>query len=934
MTKKSERWYNSPAFYRTIHSIRTRYGVVTAVFLLLFLLAFYIGGRFVLANLVHDTAAQVREVGVRVTSQIQRQSDRVRDAVKSTFSAPNTTNLKALDIISATNLPFNLVVRLTPSARLIEGYTKRSKNKLSIEPLTTDHLNEYRAVLHNWIVAIRDKKAKSSASEIATGILRTDTRLYNSAIIPYGTNEFLLVGVPFTTAEIANIDKQHSSGLEVQIHSDVRPRVHAETDPCHANAPHDVHDPRSYARSTSRSTFGIAPMFTENAIERAHDDDEASAFWVFKSNPLESVFVLRDISGNAVSVLSVSLPKVFSAATRMAVWQLAFFIAVGGIFFVLPIFWIQNRLLLNPLSKMTSDIEKLSSTDFSIDCPHIAWTGKDEFAVLADSVNRLVEAIAAKTVTLANVEARHKALLSAIPDGLFIGDANCRLISITKELDDVPPMPGIVIGEEPLRSVYGDESVDAFRRTIKETAETGKVGHIHISARNVPGAAAAPGEEPRRHFEIRFSRMSDHFVLSLMRDVTADTVEHRMRLIAEEHGADATKHESLTNFAAGIAHDMNNVLSVVLGAAESAAAEIPNNDGAQAAMETVREGIRRGSAMMREIMTFAGENKINLQRANPKLVLEDVRQLTSQLVGPNIEISFSESPDLPDVDVDLNQFWKVLFNIVKNAAEAIGKNPGSISLSVDPYRMTTEDAMTFRSEKPIPAGGGVAFRIIDDGPGIPDELVRRLFDPYVSSKGLGRGLGLATVRTIVEAHGGGIRVTSKVERGTEFTIYLPATNLPVTIPTMRMKPISRDSILGKTKSAAPAPVFMGELLIVDDDEAILKTTSIICRALKIHSYVARDRREALDVLRRYTKNIKAVVLDAHLGIFDTVRLLGAMRQTSPGIKIIVASGSAPETMEKMFKAHPYDVFLAKPYTLAEFRDALTKVASIQNDLRA
>ena len=930
MTKKSEHWYNSLAFYRMVHSIRTRYSVVTAVLLLLFLMAFYIGGRFVLSNLVHDTASQVREVGVRVTSQIQRQSDRVRDAVKATFPTPESTNRKALDIIDDPDTPFSLVISMTPAATLIEGYTRRANNKLSIEPVLPETLNEYRAVLHNWIVAVRREKAPLSEG-IATGLFRTDTRLYNSAIIPRGTNAFLLVGIPFTTAEIANIDQQHSSGLEVQIHNDVRPRVHAESDPCPVRDPHDIHDPRHYSRSNKRSSYGIAPMFTENAIEQAPDEEDAQAFWVFRSNPLESVFVLRDISGNAVSVLSVSLPKVFSAATRMAVWQLAFFIAIGGIFFVLPIFWIQNRLLLNPLTKMTQDIEKLASTDFSIDCPHIEWTGKDEFAVLADSVNRLVEAIAAKTVTLANIEARHKALLSAIPDGLFIGDANCRLISITKELDDVPPMPGIIIGEEPLRAVYGDENVDNFRRVIKETAETGKIGHIHISAPNVPGAAAAPGEEPRRHFEVRFSKMSNHFVLALMRDVTADTVEHRMRLIAEEHIADATKRESLTNFAAGIAHDMNNVLSVVLNSAESAAAEIPNNDGAQAAMETIRDSVRRGSAMMREIMTFAGESKINLQRANPKIVLEDVRQLTSQLVGPNIEISFSEAPELPDVDVDLNQFWKVLFNIVKNAAEAIGKNPGSISLSVDPYHMTTEDALTFRSEKPIPAGNGVAFRIIDDGPGIPEELQRRLFDPYVSSKGLGRGLGLATVRTIVEAHGGGIRVTSKVERGTEFTIYLPATNLPVSIPTMRMKPISRDAITGKSKTAAPVPVFMGELLIVDDDEAILKTTSIICRALKIHSYVARDRREALDVLRRYTKNIKAVVLDAHIGIFDTVRLLGAMRQTSPDVKIIVASGSAPETMEKMFKAHPYDAFLAKPYTLAEFRDAL---ANIQANLRA
>ena len=924
MTQKSEHWYNSLAFYRMIHSIRTRYAFVTAAFLLVFLAIFYIAGRFVLSNLVHDTAAQVREVGVRVTSQIQRQSDRVRDAVKRVFSDPAVINRTALDLIDDNDTPFSLIVRMTPSATLIEGYTRRANNNLSIEPLTAEALNEYRAVLHNWIVAIRREKA-STIDGIATGILRTDTRLYNSALIPRGTNEFLLVGIPFTTAEIANIDKQHSSGLEVQIHNDIRPHVHAENEPCAPHDPHDIHDPGNYARSTKRSSYGIAPMFTEDAIEQAHDDDDPKSFWVFRSNPLETVFVLRDISGNAVSVLSVSLPKVFSAATRMAVWQLAFFIAIGGIIFVLPLFWAQNRLLLNPLSKMTQSIEKLGMTDPSIDCPHIEWSSKDEFAVLADSVNRLLETIAAKTVTLANIEAQHKALLSAIPDGLFIGDSDCRLITIMKELDDVPPMPGITLGEAPSRAIYGDENVERFHQALETTFRTGAIGHVHISATNVPGASAIPGEEPQRHFEVRFSKMTEHFLLALMRDVTDDFVEHRLRLAAEERVADATKRESLTNFAAGIAHDMNNILSVVLNSAEAAAAEYPNlHDGAQAALDTIRDSVRRGSAMMREIMTFAGENKINLQRANPKLVLEDVRQLATQLVGDNIKITFAEDPNLPDVDVDLNQFWKVLFNIVKNAVEAIGSNPGTISLNVGPFHMTKEDAFTFTSENPLAEGDGVAFHIADDGPGIPLEVQRRLFDPYVSSKGLGRGLGLATVRTIIEAHGGGIKVLSQVDRGTEFIIYLPTTNLPESMPTMRMRPIRRGDSAADKKNVP----FTGELLIVDDDEAILKTTSIICKALKLKSHVARDRREALLVLRRFAPTIKAIVLDAHLGIFDTVRLLGAFRLTAPQIPVIVASGSSPETMEKMFKAHPYDVFLSKPYTFAEFRDALNTVANL------
>lgn len=183
----------------------------------------------------------------------------------------------------------------------------------------------------------------------------------------------------------------------------------------------------------------------------------------------------------------------------------------------------------------------------------------------------------------------------------------------------------------------------------------------------------------------------------------------------------------------------------------------------------------------------------------------------------------------------------------------------------------------------------------------------------MSSKSLGRGLGLATVRAIVEAHGGGIAVESRPDCGTTFRIYLPVSRLA---------------------PAADAPEaaadLTGEVLIVDDDEAILKTTRILCQALKLTPHVARDRREALAVVRRHASRLRAIVLDAHLGQVDTVRLLGAFRLGAPHVPVILASGSAPEAVEKMFRAHPYDVFLQKPYTLAELKGAFLAAAAAQD----
>ena len=203
------------------------------------------------------------------------------------------------------------------------------------------------------------------------------------------------------------------------------------------------------------------------------------------------------------------------------------------------------------------------------------------------------------------------------------------------------------------------------------------------------------------------------------------------------------------------------------------------------------------------------------------------------------------------------------------------------------------------------------FRIRDDGPGIPPNLLKRIFDPYVSSKSLGRGLGLATVRTIVEAHGGGIRVSSRLDVGTTFQIFLPASTLPEEVE----KPAS-------AASAEPDAPLSGDVLVVDNDEAILKTTSILLKALKLSPRTARDRREALAVVRRHARQLGAILLDVHLGGIDTVRLLGAFRIGTPHVPVIVSSGSPEDEVRNMFGDHSYDAFLAKPYTLDELRRVL------------
>ena len=857
-----------------LHSIRTRYSLATAFFLLLALAMFYVGGRIVLVHLVRDAERQVKEIGVDVSRLAYRRADAVRQAAADALAAADGGRIDPAKCVETGG--FSLAAEFAADGTFRGGLLRGSDG--AARAVAAAELAPYAEALSRWVRA----SASPEARHAAAGIVRVGGVSHFVAMTSAGDGAVLL-GLPFDSAAFTLQVNDSLSGLEVRV-TDRKADISLRS-PCFEKG-----------RAPQTDGFGIVPMFS-SAL-----NFYSGGFWDLRANPFEAVFTLRDIVGNAISMVTVSLPKSFASVTETAVGRLACFIAVGGILFVLPLFWFQSRVLLNPLTRMTREVSELGHRNSDVDCPRLEWNGKDEFALLAASVNRMLETISARSISIAQADARHQALIACLPDALAIFDPAGRIVAITKQPEGVDPIPGFTPGDVPDAAVFGQEPVDGFLRTLGEIFRGRKVGKMELEA-----SAAGGGT---RHFDLRVTRMDEYFALAVVRDVTEEAEEHSLRLAAEAREHDSMKRESLTQLAAGIAHDMNNVLSIVLNAAESEGAD-PSGDSSET-LDTIREAVRRGSEMMRELRTFAGENRIHLVRVDPNLLFEDAKPLAEHTVGDNVLVSFEPGVDMPDVDADPGQFWKVFFNIIKNAGEAIGSRPGTIRVSVKPFAMTEALASGFISAAPLQPGAGVLFEIRDDGPGIPASLLPRLFDPFVSSKAIGRGLGLATVRTIVETHGGGISVDSQLDRGTVFHIFLPESKLAP-------EPEQADPAAA-AESASPQKA--GEVLVVDDDPGIRRTSAILLKGLGRTAYVAKDHHEALAVVRRHAESLGAIVLDADLGATDSVRLLSSLRISAPGVPVVVSSGSSEESIRELFRAEPYDVFLAKPYTLAELKAAL------------
>ena len=875
--------------HKVRYSIRTRYSLATGFFLLSILALFYIGGRIVLVHLVKDAEKQVQAIGTDINRLAVRNAEKIKRYLDALEPDQTTKPVNSyLGLFDGNHVA--LALRVDANGRFVEGTIADGHSGTAVQ---AEDVADYREHFPQWVQTCVEREGRA-AVPLSAGLLRLRGNSYYVAFRRGADGRYLALGTLFDTSSFTAQMNELFAGMELHVS---------------VNRPDAATVPVTHldTKRASQQSFGVSSMVSE-AFEFY-----SGGFWKLGENPFEAVYTIRDIAGRPVSRLSVSLPQTFSNAAGAAIGRLTLFVTVVGIVLVLPIFWLQGRMLLNPLTKMTESLRNAREHCGEADCPRLDWKGDDEFAELAFSVNALIEAIANRTLAIAQVENRQKAMINGMPDGLFIFDRQHRIVSIIKQPELLDSIPGFCEGKPIDVTVFGRHGVDAMGQAVDSIFADEGVKHLVLDTGSGRHA---------RYFEVRMAKMDDIFAISVVRDVTEYRREHDRRLAAETRLLHARKQESLTLLAGAIAHDMNNVLAAINNTMEITWME-ETDPLIVDALNTIRDAVRRGTTMTRELMTFAGETKVALKPVTPVLIVRDVQHLVESIVGENVQVSYAVAEGLPAVDVDADQIWKVFLNLFKNANEAMD-GAGEISVSVQAFTMTEDLVEDFIASKPLLPGPGVVFRIADTGPGIKPEFLKRMFDPYVSTKASGRGFGLATVSSIVDAHHGGIRVTSTVGIGTTFEIFLPASK---TMLATESQKIQLTQSTRMRRPSLPPKGGVREILVVDDDATLLKTTAILLKVLKYSVFTATGHRDALDIFRSHSPNLACVVMDANLGETDAVRLLGSFRAIAPGVPVIISSGYAPEKIQAKFATQPYNAFLAKPYTLAELQEAIESLKS-------
>ena len=413
---------------------------------------------------------------------------------------------------------------------------------------------------------------------------------------------------------------------------------------------------------------------------------------------------------------------------------------------------------------------------------------------------------------------------------------------------------------------------------------------------------------------ISASRYDDHEgnpagILTIHRDIS-----ERKRFEAQLQ--QAQKLEAIGILAGGIAHDFNNLLSVIMGNIELAEADIKPENGISEYLKEARKASLLAKELTKQLITFS-------KGGAPVTIIGPIGDLVKKsayftLSGSNVMCNFFISNDLWLVDFDVGQMTHALKNLIDNAVEAMPAG-GSIDVGAENFEISSE---TVKRSLQLSEGKYVKISIRDQGVGIPEKDLSKIFDPYFSTKEMGTqkgvGLGLATTYSIINRHDGHITVESEVGVGTTFTLYLPAYDKEV----RELKPVE----IHKTEKPT---IRTGRILVMDDEELIRNLAKQILRRFGYDPELAKDGGEAIELYKRAMDSgrpYEVVILDLTvkegMGGKETVKKL---LEFDPQVKAIISSGYSTDPIMTAFRKYGFLGSLAKPYTMKDLSDALNKV---------
>jgi signal transduction histidine kinase/CheY-like chemotaxis protein len=391
------------------------------------------------------------------------------------------------------------------------------------------------------------------------------------------------------------------------------------------------------------------------------------------------------------------------------------------------------------------------------------------------------------------------------------------------------------------------------------------------------------------------------------------------------------KEESLGRMAGAIAHHFNNQLHVVMGNMEVAMNGLSQDSETLEILTEAMQAARKASEVSSLMLTYLGQTTGKRESLYLAEVCRQNLPMLCTVLPEGVTLKADMSSPGPAIRANENHIRQVLTNLVCNAREASDAGEMAINIIVKPVPAAEIPASSRFPIDWLPQDTAYAcLEVSDTGCGIPDKDIKKIFDPFFSSKFTGRGLGLSVVLGIVRAYGGVVTVESEPGRGSIFRIFLPVTTEAVLF---RPLPFATTETSYMDKSdKTPMTGSSGALLLVEDEESVRKMARVMLTRLGVAVLEAEDGVEAVEMFRQHQNGIICVLCDLTMPRMDGWDTLAALRKISPGIPVILSSGYDEAQVMLGEHAEWPQAFLGKPYKVKDLRDAIDHVLGQPNEL--
>lgn len=534
----------------------------------------------------------------------------------------------------------------------------------------------------------------------------------------------------------------------------------------------------------------------------------------------------------------------------------------------------------------------------------LAWVVDSRRRVrrLNDELRHEIAAREHSEQSLRQSEALQRALVESLGEGVGLFDAQDRVVYANEALAEALHVPRVELTHRAFAEFLTAESQPTLSA---EPSPAGARRSFEVAPRRSPGSLLLVTET---RFEPSSSRAE--LTLRVVRDLTERVLTERRQRDLELELQRSQALQSLSVMAGGVAHDFNNLLCGVIGNAQLALRKVPPDAPPLLShcLTEIRVFADEAAQLSKQMLAYAGRRSLAIGALEINAELSAALRLLQATVDSKARLMLELGEELPMVAADGFQLRQVVTNLVLNALDAMAGERGTLTLRTEALQLDAPHHEQYR----VSPGHYVKVTVTDTGHGIAEEARARLFEPFFSTKGPGRGMGLAAAAGIVRSHRGWLGVEETGARGTSFSLLLPVTDQATQRPDV-------------APAATRVPPVSHRILLIDDEPAVRLVTGRLLTELGHQVVTAETGKRGVQILKERPDAFDLVVLDLTMPEQSGEQTLAQLRVVKETLPVVITSGFQVDDASMLLELPAVVGFLDKPHTLANLETVLAQV---------